>query len=209
MRPVGERAGDGPSGIRWSPLAVSMIISPMPSPPARAVVALVLALTALAAAGCGDGQRRATTATVPAGPNATPPSVPRHGVGPADPDERRVIDDWLATLRRGQEVRAARFFAPGARVQNASPVFVVRSLAERTQFQRVLACGAVDRDAVSGGDHFTIVTFLLVERPGGFCGSGVGQEAKAAIRVKGGRIVGWYRLPGGSYQGDEGPQVQA
>ncbi len=181
----------------------------MPVLSLRAVTALALAAAALVAAGCGEARPRATTGTVGAGPNATPPSVPRQGVGPADPAERRVIDDWLAALRGGHEVRAARYFAPGARVQNASQVFVVRSLAERTQFQRVLTCGAVDRDAVSGGDHFTIVTFLLVERPGGFCGSGVGQEAKAAIRVVGGRIVGWYRLPGGSYQGDAGPQVQA
>lgn len=187
-----------------------MIISPMPALSRPACVALACLTAALTAAGCGgDARPRAATATVPAGPNATPPSVPRQGVGPADTGERRVIDDWLAALRRGQVVRAARYFAPGARVQNASPVFVVRSLAERTQFQRVLSCGAVDRDAVSGGDHFTIVTFLLVERPGGFCGSGVGQEAKAAIRVIDGRIVGWYRLPGGSYQGDAGPQVQA
>jgi len=176
--------------------------------------ALTAVATALALAACGsDGGRTAatvaTTAAPPASPYAAPPSVPRQGTGPADTADRAVIDRWLAALRSGDEVAAARFFAPGAKVQNASRIFTVRSLPERVQFQRVLSCGAIDREAVDGGDDFTIVTFLLVERPGADCGGGAGHEAKAAIQIRRGRITGWYRLPGGSYQGSEGPQVQA
>jgi len=178
------------------------------------VAAATVAAAALTLAACGSGggpaaTTAATTAAPPASPYAAPPSVPRQGIGPADAADRTVIDRWLAALRTGDEVAAARFFAPGARVQNASRIFTVRSLPERVQFQRVLSCGAIDRDAVAGGDDFTIVTFLLVERPGADCGSGAGHEAKAAIQVRGGRITGWFRLPGGSYQGSEGPQVQA
>ena len=185
------------------------------SPARRAgVTVLTVLAAALVLAACGSGGERtattaATTAVPPASPYAAPPSVPRQGIGPANTADRAVIDRWLAALRSGDEVAAARFFAPGAKVQNASRIFTVRSLPERVQFQRVLSCGAIDRDAVAGGDDFTIVTFLLVERPGADCGGGAGHEAKAAIQVRGGRITGWYRLPGGSYQGSEGPQVQA
>jgi len=183
-------------------------------PRSACVAALVAVAASLALAACGSGGDRTattvtTTAAPPASPYAAPPSVPRTGTGPADAADRAVIDRWLAALRSGDEVAAARFFAPGAKVQNASRIFTVRSLPERVQFQRVLSCGAIDREAVDGGDDFTIVTFLLVERPGADCGSGAGHEAKAAIQVRAGRITGWYRLPGGSYQGSEGPQVQA
>jgi len=183
-------------------------------PRSARVAALAAVAAALALAACGsDGGRTATTVATtvapPASPYAAPPSVPRQGTGPADAADRAIIDRWLAALRTGDEVAAARFFAPGAKVQNASRIFTVRSLPERVQFQRVLSCGAIDREAVDGGHDFTIVTFLLVERPGADCGGGAGHEAKAAIQVRGGRITGWYRLPGGSYQGPEGPQVQA
>ena len=173
---------------------------------------LVSAAVAVPAAGCGGSSTRVTsttgthTTTAPAPPassaeppagsaEAIPPGVPRRGHGPAIPSNKAVIDAWLATLQKGDERGAARFFAAGALVQNASPVFIARTLSQRTQFMRILTCGAKDAQALAAPRNFTVITYLLVERPGGQCGSGTGHRARGAIRIVHGKIAEWYRLP--------------
>jgi hypothetical protein len=163
----------------------------------RAVVLLVL--TALA--GCGGGGHAATTPerprTPPASSNADlrlPAHVPRRAEGAADRASVRVIARWLRVLRRGEEARAARFWATGAKFQNATPVLTIDTPIEKLAIQKSLPCGARIKTA-GGPAPFVVLVFVLTERRGGNCGSGVGHTARGAIRVSGGRIIEWYRLP--------------
>jgi hypothetical protein len=163
------------------------------------VALLAVLLLGLGACGAGDGGRpqRTTQAAPPPSardPLALPPQVPEQATGPADPVAVRVIRDWLATLRRGDTRGAARFFALPSRFQNGTPVLTVDSEVERIAINEALPCGA--RMASAGGaGAYTIVVYVLERRPGGDCGGGVGARARGAIRVAGGHIKEWYRLP--------------
>jgi hypothetical protein len=161
-----------------------------------------------ASAGAGDGDTAARSDSTPA-PSTTaapqpaaPPSdldipakVPQRATGPADGASVRVIRRWLAALDRGDIPRAAHFFALPSKFQNAgTPVLTVDSEIERLAVNTSLSCGA--RAIRTGGaGPYTIVTFRLIERPGGACGPGTGQTARGAILVRRGRIREWYRLP--------------
>lgn len=175
--------------------------------PRRLLAAAAVAAGALGLAACGSGQR--APARHPSGaaqqqqgagqpqadPSIQPPAnVPQRAAGPADPRSARVIRAWLRALDSGDVGGAADFFAQPSRFQNGTPVLVLRSRTDRVDANLTLTCGA---RAVQLGRNgaFTIVTFLLIERPGGECGSGVGQSARGAIRVAGGKIREWYRLP--------------
>ena len=69
-----------------------------------------------------------------------------------------------------------------------------------------LSCGA--RAIETGGaGRYTIVTFRLIERPGGECGTGAGQTARGAILVSRGRIREWYRLYDPEEVHPDGPLV--
>jgi hypothetical protein len=166
---------------------------------------------ALAAAGCGasdDGGRTVdrndttpgsppvTTETTPASsPLDLPRNVPDRATGPADATSTRVIRRWLAALNDGDVERAAHFFALPSKFQNTgTPVLTVDSEVERIAVNTSLTCGA--RAIETGGaGRYTIVTFRLIERPGGECGTGAGQTARGAILVARGHIREWYRLP--------------
>lgn len=123
-----------------------------------------------------------------------PARVPRRGTGPADPASTKVIRGWLRELREGHLRRAARYFAVPSRVQNGTPVFTLRSRKETLVFNATLPCGAVAAGARSAG-QFTVLRFRLTERVGGDCMGAAGHAARGAIRVRGGKIVEWYRLP--------------
>jgi hypothetical protein len=105
-----------------------------------------------------------------------------------------VIARWLSALRSGDEARAARFWATGAKFQNATPVLTIDTPLEKLAIQRSLPCGAKISHA-GGPAPFVVLDFVLTRRPGGNCGSGVGGTARGAIRVANGKIVEWYRLP--------------
>jgi hypothetical protein len=161
----------------------------------------ILAAAAVALAGCGGGSGKAAKAppprTAPTDSNADlrlPAHVPRVARGPADRAQVRVIARWLRVLRSGDELRAARFWATGAKFQNATPVLTIDSRIEKLAIQRSLPCGARIRQA-GGPAPFVVVVFVLTRRHGGHCGSGVGHTARGAIRVAHGRIAEWYRLP--------------
>ena len=193
---------------------------PFRSPVPRATIAgmssrrlsLVLAVGAVAVAGCGggedDGQRRAappperapsvprppSTPLEPSGALAIPRRVPRAATGPADPGDERVIRGWLAALRGGDVRAAARYFALPSTFQNGTPVLTIDTDVERLAVNEALPCGA--RAIRTGGaGEFTIIVYELVRRPGADCGPGTGNRARGAIRVAGGRIREWYRLP--------------
>ena len=106
-----------------------------------------------------------------------------------------MIRRWLAALNRGDIERAARFFALPSKFQNVgTPVLTVDSERERIAVNLSLTCGARAIE-MGGAGPYTIVTFRLVERPGGDCANGAGATARGAIRVARGRITEWYRLP--------------
>ena len=93
--------------------------------------------------------------------------------GPADPAAVRVIRRWLATLRRGDTHGAARFFALPSRFQNGTPVLLVDTELKRIAVNEALPCGA-RMGGAGGAGAYTIVVYVLMRRPGGDCGSGVG-----------------------------------
>jgi hypothetical protein len=108
----------------------------------------------------------------------------------------RVIRRWADALREGDVAAAAGTFADGALVQNGTPVLRLRSARQRRLFMdAAFPCGAYVADARGAPRGFTVVRFTLTPRVGGSCPGPGGGSAAAAIRVQGGRITEWYRLP--------------
>jgi hypothetical protein len=106
----------------------------------------------------------------------------------------RVIRRWSDAMRRSDVDRASSLWAIPSRVQNGTPVLTLRTAANVRLFNDSLSCGS---KLVSANAHhgFTIAVFRLTRRPGADCGSGTGQVARTAIRVRDGKIAEWYRLP--------------
>jgi len=150
-------------------------------------------------AGCGGGGERAqttrTTRTIPPPEiRGTSPLIPTEAVGPAPAGAPRVIRSWAAAVREANWGRAADLFATGARVQNGGPVERLISRNVILFWNASLPCGATVED-IGGAKGYAIVRFRLTERKEGNCGDGIGNVARAAIKVDAGRITGWYRLP--------------
>jgi hypothetical protein len=176
----------------------------------RLLPAIVLVLlVGLAAAGCGGSSPPASssssTSANTAGPRdpgpipehsdlELPAGIPERATGPAEAASRRTINAWLHALRSGNVERAAHYFRLPSRFQNGTPVLTVDSERERIAINISLPCGARATDMGGAGDY-TVVTFRLTRRPGGDCGTGVGNHARGAIRVQGAKITEWYRLP--------------
>jgi limonene-1,2-epoxide hydrolase len=184
----------------------------------RSAAAALVAFSVAAALGCG-GSSKPSPAPLPQtvaddrGPTppvsdlALPPGVPDESTGPATNASRRVINNWLKALRRGDVKRAAHYFALPSKFQNATPVLTVNSEQERIAVNVSLSCGAVATE-MGGAGVYTIVKFRLTKRPGGNCGTGVGGTVRGAIRVERHKIKEWYRLPdqpGGQQQAPPAP----
>jgi hypothetical protein len=181
--------------------------------------ALTPALALLVLAGCGGSGGRddraaattaATTATqaTPPARGATPPArpspydpparVPRQGTGAlADPGQIAVVRRWVDRLRAGDVAGAAATFADGARIQNGAGVVTLRSRVDRRLYlDEGFPCGARVAAAEDARGGFVLVEFTLTGRRGGDpYGCAGGGSAYAAIRVAGGRIREWYRVP--------------
>ena len=175
------------------------------------------ALAALAcgvsACGGGDGQAVPGADAERATPSPTPTTTPRADSTPApdggptpapgeapsgevDPADVQVVRDWADTLRRGDVRAAARYFALPSLVSNGTPPIKLETRAEAVFFNRTLPCGAEVIDAEPARtEGFFIATFRLTERPGrGECGTGTGQTARTAFRVRDDRITDWLRV---------------
>lgn len=168
---------------------------------AAAVVVAAVAVTACARGDGPSGEERAQGSPPPSAqaapsPYVPPPGTPLQGTARPDPARVRVIRRWVRELREGDIGAAARTFADGALVQNGTPVLRLGSDAERRRFMdEGFPCGAYVADASGARRDFTIVRFTLTQRVGGSCPGPGGGSAAAAIRVQGGRITEWYRLP--------------
>jgi hypothetical protein len=105
-----------------------------------------------------------------------------------------VIGNWVDALRAGHVQVAAGYFALPSVVENGTPPLRIVTRADAVTFNRSLPCGARLVRARPAG-RFIAATFRLTERPGGACGSGVGQLARTAFVIRDGKIVQWRRLP--------------
>lgn len=195
-----------------------------------------LAAVLLALAGCGGKAAPKPTASAPASsqpapPPKTPPTtttpertdpvqkrllrllVPKgvptsaHGQA-ADPGDLAVVRRWLAALTSGDIPAAADTFADGAVVQNLQPPVELPDRAARIAFNRRFPCGA-ELSTASSVRGYLVVTYRLTDRRGSGC-DGPGGNASGTIKVEGGKMTEWYRLPdspaaGG--QGEPGPVV--
>jgi hypothetical protein len=138
--------------------------------------AALLSIPALA--GCGSGGEDSTaTAGLPPGHASV-----------------LVIDEWVKTLSRGDVSGAADLFALPSVVENGTSPVSLRSRSDAILFNRSLPCGAKLVRARPKGPLIA-ATFRLTERPGGDCGSGVGELARTAFLIRDGKIVEWRRLP--------------
>jgi hypothetical protein len=105
-----------------------------------------------------------------------------------------VIRRWADSLRAGDVEAAARLFAVPVTVENGAPALRLTSSDEVVAFNRSLPCGARLLRTRRRG-RYTVATFRLTERVGGDCGTGVGETAATAFRLRGGKIVAWLRVP--------------
>jgi limonene-1,2-epoxide hydrolase len=173
----------------------------LPMPTVRSLTGVLIAL-ALGVASCGgdDGPRAPATPgedtdrAQPA-PERRAPAEPEAD-SEVDPDDVRVVRAWADALRRGDVRGAARFFALPSVVSNGTPPVKLESRAAVRIFNRLLPCGAKAIDSEPAAHGFFIVTFRLTERPGrGRCGSGTGETARTAFRVRDDHITEWLRVP--------------
>jgi hypothetical protein len=109
-------------------------------------------------------------------------------------NEISVIRGWADALRAGHVGAAARFFAiPAVVADGTNPQ---RSLQDRDAvraFNRGLPCGARLLNTKRGQGSFVVATFVLTERPGGACGTGVDQRVATVFLIERHRIVQWLR----------------
>jgi len=144
-------------------------------------------LCVLQLAACGGGDSGAT--------NKTTTSPPAAAAAQADPAAVRVIRQWSDALRRNDVTLASSLWATPSKVQNGTPVITLRTPAAVRLFNDSLSCGSRLVSALRAPHGFTLAVFTLTQRPGADCGSGTGHTARTAIRVRNGKIAGWYRLP--------------
>jgi hypothetical protein len=125
-------------------------------------------------------------------PTATPKPAERKEV---DPVAVRVVRAWANTLRRGDIRGAARYFALPSIVSNGTPPIKLETREHARFFNRTLPCGAKLIATEPAAKGFFIATFRLTERPGkGKCGSGTGNTARTAFRVRHKHITDWLRV---------------
>jgi SnoaL-like domain len=120
--------------------------------PARLFALLVLLA---AVAGCDSGSDAERSATVPTESPGLRSS------------EGRLIRDWLQALNRGDYGRAAGFFAPGALVDQGTPLRL-RDRAAARFFNATLPCRADLVKLVDEGRK-VLASFSLRAGPGGPC----------------------------------------
>jgi hypothetical protein len=168
-------------------------------PPAAATPRATAAPEATAT---GEPEATATAepeATAMAEPEATvtpePEATPEPESSPPDAADVRTVREWADTLRAGRIRAAARYFALPSLVSNGTPPIKLETRAETEFFNRTLPCGAKLIGTEPAPRGFFIATFRLTERPGaGECGSGTGETARTAFRVRDAHITDWLRV---------------
>jgi hypothetical protein len=141
----------------------------------RRAALTLLALALLA--GC-DGDDEAAPAPAP------PPPAEEGLRSP----EGRMIRDWLMAVARGDYGQAARFFAPGAIIDQGRPFRLPDAAAARI-FNAGLPCSAELIELEDEGAR-VLATFRLAPGPGGPCRGLV----QVRYTIKDGRFTEWRQL---------------
>lgn len=131
--------------------------------------------------GCGDD-----------GPDTSAPPAVQSGPGVQAADER-VIYDWSELLSDNKVDDASGKWDVPAKVANGTPPEMLDSPELVREFNATLPCGAKLVRTARKGRHI-VATFRLLQREGGDCGSGAGNEAYTAFLIKDGKIVEWLRI---------------
>ncbi len=134
----------------------------------------------LAAAGCGGGGDAPKA-------KALPPEA--------------VVRGWADDLRRGDVKAATARFAVPALVANGTPLIRLDSREAIRLFNETLPCGG-RVTATERRGKVIVATFTLTDRPGGDCGDGAGNTARAAFEVRDGKIVRWVRVGAATPRGE-------
>ena len=111
----------------------------------------------------------------------------------AAPSPAAVVRAWSKALNANDNERAARLFAPGARV--IQPGVDVRLVSHKlaVEFNDALPCaGRITEIRVHGSS--ATATFVLGHRPKHRC-DGSGQKAAARFVIRAGKIVRWQQVP--------------
>lgn len=163
----------------------------------RSTAWLASVAAALAVGACGgDGNKLTTRDAAEQRSAPAPTRTPDQPAEPSlDPADVRVVRAWADMLRRGDVDGAADYFALPSVVSNGTAPIKLETRAHARFFNRTLPCGAKLIDAEPAPRGFFIATFRLTERPGsGECGSGTGETARTAFRVRDEHITEWLRV---------------
>ena len=120
-------------------------------------------------------------------------STPGPGPSPTPRTDEQIIRAWVDELRAGRVEGASRYFSIPSTAANGTPPMRLRDVPEVRAFNGSLPCGARLVRTVKRRRH-TIGVFVLTDRPGGDCGSGVGHQAATAFLIRDGKIVEWLRV---------------
>ena len=104
-----------------------------------------------------------------------------------------VVRAWSRALNANDNERAARLFAPGARVVQPGVDVRLTTHELAVGFNDALPCAGRIVAIRVVGDVAT-ATFVLGHRPKHRC-DGPGQEAAARFTVRNGKIVRWQQVP--------------
>jgi limonene-1,2-epoxide hydrolase len=104
-----------------------------------------------------------------------------------------VVRAWSKALNANENVRAARLFAPGARVIQPGIDVPLKSRALAIAFNESLPCAGKILSIAVHGNRATAV-FRLGERPKHRCDA-PGVKAAAVFTVQRGKIVRWEQVP--------------
>jgi hypothetical protein len=164
---------------------------------------LVGLLAAVALAGCGgssDDKRLTLTtpedAKTPQGEAAATPAPSGRGKG-VTREEDATIRGWANALRHGKVDRAVRYWAVPAVFSNGEPPVRLPTARAIRAVNAGFPCGAKVESTRRDPDdrRYVVAVFVLTERVGGAgCGSGAGQKARTAFRIRHHKIVEWLRL---------------
>ena len=133
----------------------------------------------------------------PKNPASVPKSVPVTGSKPAGAAAAAVVDRWSKAITAADWKAAGGTFADGAKVRNLSDdVLVLKDRKAREAWNEIsFSCGSEVTDARDAGRGYLIITFRLTDRRGSACGAARGNPAQIVVRVGGGKLTEWYRLP--------------
>jgi hypothetical protein len=154
-------------------------------------------LTACGGSSAGHSTRAQTQARTASPATTAPPKDYGNYYPPGTHKASRaavhVITAWSNELRAGHVRRAARYFDVPVVVQNATPVFKLKSRADVFEFNRTLPCGAHIVRTIAGA-RYTVATFVLTERPGSEGCGATGKLAATAFLLRHGKISEWRRV---------------